>query len=482
MGLFGSEEQSLTVVLRLKNEFSKALDDVERQVTTMRPTFEKMAAAGSVAFGGIAFAAKKSLDAYQENEVAVSRLTHILKTSVDASDAQIQALLDQAEALERVGVVSADVIKTGQGTFATFDLQAESIQKLTPAFLDMVVAEKGVNATTEDMISFANGLGQALQGNFQSLTQRGFILDEATKKLVKEGTETERVAALVSVLNSTYEGMNETQRKTSAGMEKGLTLAFNRMQEALGEGLVPVLNSVMEKLLPVLNAIGDWIEKHPELTAKIVLSAAAVAGLVAVVGALGLALPVVAAGIAVLLGPVGLVAAAIAGLILVVRNLDQIFQILTTDLGSVWAGLKIMFKEGVNYLVGLAEGWANSWVQAANTIIGALNKIKFSIPSWVPGVGGKSFGINIPTVPEVKLPRFEHGGIVPGAPGRAVPIIAHSGERVIPASQADRSPSASITVNIYNPSVHSQRDVETLKGQIDKALRGLMRDHKLSVV
>jgi len=83
----------------------------------------------------------------------------------------------------------------------------------------------------------------------------------------------------------------------------------------------------------------------------------------------------------------------------------------------------------------------------------------------------------------VKLPRFEHGGIVPGAPGRAVPIVAHAGERVIPALQADNGGrAASITVNIYNPSVRSQQDVEDLKGQLNKALRGLMRDHKLSVV
>src|SRR4051794_36980630 len=227
MALFGNDE-SLTIVLKLKDEFSKNLDEAQGQLRKLKPAFQEMAVIGGAAFTGIALAARGALKAYQESETATVRLAQILKTSRHASDAQIKSLIDQAEALERVGVVSADVVKIGQGTFATFDLEAGSIKKLTPAFLDMVVSERGVNATTDDMISFANSLGQALQGNFASLTKRGFVLDEDTKAMIENGTETERVNAIVKVLNSTYEGMNEAQRNTAAGMEKGLMMTFDR--------------------------------------------------------------------------------------------------------------------------------------------------------------------------------------------------------------------------------------------------------------
>jgi hypothetical protein len=36
-----------------------------------------------------------------------------------------------------------------------------------------------------------------------------------------------------------------------------------------------------------------------------------------------------------------------------------------------------------------------------NTLIGGLNKISFNIPSWVPGIDGKNFGINIPLIPKL---------------------------------------------------------------------------------
>jgi hypothetical protein len=49
-----------------------------------------------------------------------------------------------------------------------------------------------------------NGLAQALNGNFASLTKTGFVLDEVTKKTISTGTESERAAAIVKVLDSTY--------------------------------------------------------------------------------------------------------------------------------------------------------------------------------------------------------------------------------------------------------------------------------------
>lgn len=480
MALFGSD-QSLTIVIKARDEFSKTLDSVEGKLRTMQPTFAKMAAAGTIAFGGIALAARDAVKAYQESETATVRLSQILKTSRGASDEQVKSLLDQAEALERVGVVSADVVKIGQGTFATFDLEAESIRNLTPAFLDMVVAERGVNATTDDMISFANGLGQALQGNFESLTKRGFILDDDTKAMIKNGAETERVAALVKVLNSTYEGMNEAQRNTAAGMEKGLMMSIERMKQSIGEGLQPAIQKMTETLLPLIEKIGAWIEQHPQLAANILIATMAVAGLVAIIGTLGLLLPAIIAGFTLLLGPIGLVGLAIVGLGIIVHNLMGIWDALVNHGDEVWAGIKIQFKEGVNFLISLAESWANMYVKAVNTIIGALNKIHFSIPSWVPGIGGKSFGINIPVVPEVKLPRFEFGGTVPGAIGQPVPIMAHGQETIIPAGRnADGGNTFSVVIN--NPQVKSREDVDYMRRQIEGALRDIVRVHKLATI
>jgi len=68
---------------------------------------------------------------------------------------------------------------------------------------------------------------------------------------------------------------------------------------------------------------------------------------------------------------------------------------------------------------------ANFW----NSTVGTLN---FSIPSWLPGIGGKSFGMP-------KIPTFQTGGVMPYT-GLA---LLHAGETVIPA-QARTGPAVVI--------------------------------------
>lgn len=59
-------------------------------------------------------------------------------------------------------------------------------------------------------------------------------------------------------------------------------------------------------------------------------------------------------------------------------------------------GMKTAITGVMNGIKNAVSGVAGSVKNAINTVIRALNGLKFSIPSWVPGLGGKSFGFNIP--------------------------------------------------------------------------------------
>jgi hypothetical protein len=86
-----------------------------------------------------------------------------------------------------------------------------------------------------------NGLAQALNGNFASLTRTGFVLDDVTKKMIKEGTETERAAALVKVLNSTYKDFNANLRNTDSGKMQVLANTAKEVQTIIGTGIIDSL-------------------------------------------------------------------------------------------------------------------------------------------------------------------------------------------------------------------------------------------------
>jgi len=63
---------------------------------------------------------------------------------------------------------------------------------------------------------------------------------------------------------------------------------------------------------------------------------------------------------------------------------------------------------------------------------------------------------------------FQHGGIIPGLRNQPIPIIAHGGERVIPAGEV--ASEGNITVNINNPTVRSQEDINSIAREVSNVL------------
>ena len=78
---------------------------------------------------------------------------------------------------------------------------------------------------------------------------------------------------------------------------------------------------------------------------------------------------------------------------------------------DVMDGIKTSLKAPINGIISGIEFMVNKVIDGVNVMIRALNKIKFSIPDWVPGLGGKSFGFSIGELTRVSIPRMAEGGI-----------------------------------------------------------------------
>lgn len=235
----------------IRGETEKTFGVANEKLLKLMPTFKLMTTAAAGVFGGLVAGAALAVKAAAEAEAEQQRLRQILLTTGKASEAQVDALNAQAEAMENMGVVTAGNITTLQSQLATFDLTAQTIQTLTPAITDYVVAEKGATATAEDFKSMTNGLAQALNGQFGALTRVGFVLDDTTKELISNGTEAERAAALVEVLNSTYGGFNASLRNTTEGQLQAFRNSLAKLQEDLGKILLPLFNAFARALSTV---------------------------------------------------------------------------------------------------------------------------------------------------------------------------------------------------------------------------------------
>lgn len=85
----------------------------------------------------------------------------------------------------------------------------------------------------------------------------------------------------------------------------------------------------------------------------------------------------------------------------------------TGDWNSAWDGVKKVFKGIWNSIVIIAESAVNAIIKGLNWLISKINTIKFTVPSWVPGLGGKSIGGHLSSLSEVHLPRLATGAVIP---------------------------------------------------------------------
>jgi phage-related protein len=70
---------------------------------------------------------------------------------------------------------------------------------------------------------------------------------------------------------------------------------------------------------------------------------------------------------------------------------------------QAWEGVKQIFNGIFDTIGSVCKGVMNSIVSVINGAINGINRIHVSIPDWVPEVGGKSFGVHIPTLPKLEV-------------------------------------------------------------------------------
>lgn len=112
--------------------------------------------------------------------------------------------------------------------------------------------------------------------------------------------------------------------------------------------------------------------------------------------------------------------------------------VFTGDWRSIFQGLADIVKSIFSMLGGIIKAPINAAISGINMAIRGINALSFDVPSWVPGLGGKHFGVNLPTIPALA-----EGGIVT----KATMALVGEGkehEAVIPLSKLDKLVSRSV--------------------------------------
>lgn len=120
---------------------------------------------------------------------------------------------------------------------------------------------------------------------------------------------------------------------------------------------------------------------------------------------------------------------------LIKEKWTEIWTGMKTTISNVFTGIWGFLKDIINKILGGIEKMANGVVSGINKVIDALNGLSFKTPDWLPdGMGGKTFGFNIPKMSGVSLPRLAQGGYVKANTPQLAMIgdNRHQGEVVAP--------------------------------------------------
>jgi hypothetical protein len=444
-----SDKRELQLLLTMKDEASKELKGFADGFEKHRKT---IGTAMTVVGGAITGFMGLSVKAFADSEKQLARVDQTIRNVAKTTGADFQSMSDEARnfgaSLQALAGFSDEA---GAESFSKMLVVAggdmTEAAKLAGLAADLSVAKQ------VDLDSATRLVAGAMAGNTRILKEYCIELEDGAGKQEVVGALMDTVGGQAKKFGETFEGQLKILREN-----------FGDLQERIGGVLIPVLINVLEKIRPIIDKTMEWIEKNKPLAEKIILVVAVLGALMAVLGPLLLVLPGIVAGftaiaavLAFLVSPIGLVigalillgilikvvkdnwAGAVEGMKLLwgmlvewvkagVNNLGEAFgsfvDSIYASMVGTWEGIKEAFKSGINWVIDKL----NAFVRSANAITSKLNVVP---------------GVNIPMIPEI--PKLAKGGIVT-RPTTA--LIGEAGpEAVIPLKKMGAM--GGITVNVY---------------------------------
>ena len=358
-----------------------------------------------------------------EDQAAQDKLAGVLKRVTGATDKQIKANEKFITKQGKLLGITDDELRPALSRLATATGSVTKAQELATAAMDIAAA------TGKPLEAVISAVEKAYGGNLAALGR----LAPEVRQMIKDGASFEEV---MKELAKTTGGAATDAANTAAGKFKTLKTSLDETKESIGAALLPVV----KKVLPYLQKMADWAEDNPD---KFLIIAGTIGAIAAAVLVANTAMKVYTAGTIIATAaqaafnavmsanPIALIvlgiAALIAGLILAYKNFEGFRNIVD----SVGRGLKTGFIAVVDTakasattlgtafktaFKGIAEDWNNT-----------VGKLSFTVPSWVPKIGGKGFD-----VPDI--PMLAEGGIVT-RPTLAMIGEGNGPEAVIPLSK-----------------------------------------------
>ena len=201
---------------------------------------------------------RQSVDAALKAGEVTAKFQQVAKNN-NWSDEEQKSLLSLNKTLGQTGVISGGTLKAAQAQLGTFALTADQVKTLTPALADMIANNKGYNATAQDGVQIANLLGKVMTGNATALSKYGVTMTDAQKKVLQEGSASEKAAMAAQVLEANFGGINKALAQTPQGKMTILQHEIAGLKTSVGNDLIAAFGGVGGAVIKMVQAVEPLI-------------------------------------------------------------------------------------------------------------------------------------------------------------------------------------------------------------------------------
>ena len=295
----------------------------------------------------------------------------------DIQDVKFDNLEDAFEMLKRQGEVAFLPLASSMASLAV-DLApaiGDALGRLAP-LVEQITAS--AMPLVED---FFGGLMEALDALAPAIDEVLPVLSESI------GQVFEAVQPVIPIITDLIGNLLPAITTLIAAISPVISTVLSALTPVIGavshiiSSLLPPLISLLQFITPLIQAVGNGI-------------------VTAVNSALQFVMPIV------------------QNIIGVFSGLISFFQnVFTGNWSAVGQGIKDIVGNALGALAGIVKAPFNAIISIVNGVISAINGIGFTIPDWVPLIGGKDFRLNIPQIPLLAAGGFTDGVSIAGEAG-----------------------------------------------------------------
>lgn len=234
---------------------SKAVSGIGKAAKGMATVVSGAAAAAG---GYLVNFGKQAVDAALKAGEVTAKFQQVAKNN-NWTDEEQKSLLSLNKTLGQTGVVSGGTLKAAQAQLGTFALTADQVKTLTPALADMIANNKGYNATAQDGVQIANLLGKVMTGSATALSKYGVTMTDAQKKVLQEGSASEKAAMAAQVLEANFGGINKALAETPQGKMTILQHEIAGLKTSVGNDLIAAFGGVGGAVIKMVQAVEPLI-------------------------------------------------------------------------------------------------------------------------------------------------------------------------------------------------------------------------------